>query len=190
MSLTIDPVRDDIRHLRAYQRQFPALRNWTVLTGSPRVVGRVWHTLGVWRHMTRLKPPLPRDWVTGAPLTTDIAHTDELIFISADQRFRYEMDGYGNVPPSTIPHRIYRFMDALGHRNVASPDPGSWTPAQVNEVLRLGARERGMRARPCSSRCSRRCAPRAPGPLTTPGRPRSASGCRCSRSPSAPRRRT
>jgi protein SCO1/2 len=135
VSLTIDPVRDDAEHLLAYQRQFPALRNWMVLTGSPTVVGRVWNTLGVWRHVTHLKPPLPRDWVTGTRLTTDIAHTDELIFIDGHQRFRYEMDGYGNVRPSMIPHRIYRFMDALGHRNVATPDPGSWTPAQVEQVL-------------------------------------------------------
>jgi len=135
VSLTIDPMRDDARHLLAYQRQFPALRNWTVLTGSPAVVARVWDTLGVWRHRTHVKPPLPRDWVTGAPLTTDIAHTDELIFIDGSQRFRYEMDGYGDVPPSMIPHRIYRFMDALGHRNVATPDPGSWTPSQVSQVV-------------------------------------------------------
>jgi protein SCO1/2 len=135
VSLTIDPTRDDGRHLRAYQRQFPHLRNWTVLTGSPRVVGQVWHTLGVWRHVTRLKPPLPHDWVTGAPLTTDIAHTDELIFVNGSQRFRYEMEGYGNVPTSAIPRRIYHFMDALGHRNASSPDPGSWSPAGVVEVL-------------------------------------------------------
>ena len=107
------------------------------------MVGGVWHTLGVWRHMTRLKPPFPHDWVTGAPLTTDIAHTDELIFISGDQRFRYEMDGYGDVPPSRIPHRIYRFMDALGRRNVATqilvrgPPPGEPGPA-------LGARDHPM----------------------------------------------
>ena len=73
VSLTIDPTRDDGRHLGAYQRQFPHLPNWTVLTGSPRVVDQVWRTLGVWRHVTRLKPPLPRDWVTGRSLTTDIA---------------------------------------------------------------------------------------------------------------------
>ncbi len=136
VSLTIDPTRDDGRHLRAYQRQFPALPNWTVLTGSPSAVDSIWHTLGVWRHVTHLKAPLPRDWVTGARLTTDIAHTDELIFIDAGQRFRYEMEGYGNVRPSTIPPRIYHFMDALGHRNAASPDPGSWTPSEVDRVLR------------------------------------------------------
>jgi cytochrome oxidase Cu insertion factor (SCO1/SenC/PrrC family) len=136
VSLTIDPTRDDARHLRAYQRQFGALPNWTVLTGSRRAVDQVWHTLGVWRHLTHLKPPYPRDWVTGARLTTDIAHTDELILVDAHQNFRYELEGYGNVPPSSMPMRIYHFMDRLGHRNVSTPDPRSWTPAQVTQVLR------------------------------------------------------
>lgn len=135
VSITIDPLRDDVRHLRAYERQFGALPNWTLLTGSPAVVDRLWNRLGVWRHRTRLETPYPRDWLTGAALTTDIAHTDELIFVDGEQSFRYEMDGYGNVSPSSIPGRIYRFMDRLGHRNASSPDPGAWTPAQVSDVV-------------------------------------------------------
>ena len=135
VSVTIDPGRDDVRHLRAYERQFGAMPNWTLLTGSRGVVDDLWDTLGVWRHRTRLERPYPRDWVTGAPLTTDIAHTDELIFVDGDQRFRYEMDGYGNVPAEAIPGRIYRFMDRLGHRNVSAADAGSWTPAQVTDVV-------------------------------------------------------
>jgi len=136
VSLTIDPVRDDQRHLRAYQRQFGEVPHWTVLGGRRPVVDQVWKTLGVWRRVTHVKPPLPRDWVTGAPLSTDIAHTDELIFIDGHQDFRYEMEGYGTVRPSAIPKRIYRFMDELGHRNVSTPDPGTWTPSQVTRVLR------------------------------------------------------
>jgi len=135
VSVTIDPGRDDEHHLRAYERQFGALPNWTLLTGSRPVVDELWDTLGVWRHRTRLERPYPRDWVTGAPVTSDISHTDELIFIDGDQRFRYEMDGYGDVPPAAIPGRIYRFMDRLGHRNVSVADAGSWTPAQVTEVV-------------------------------------------------------
>lgn len=136
VSLTVDPTRDDGRHLTAYQRQFGSIPNWTLLTGRPAVVNHLWNTLGVWRRRTHLKPPLPKDWVTGAALTTDVAHTDEMIVIDAADRFRYEMDGYGNVPPSAIPSRIYSFMDALGRSNVAHPDPGSWTPAQMDQVVR------------------------------------------------------
>jgi protein SCO1/2 len=121
--------------LRAYRRQFGSLPNWTVLRGTPAVVSKLWTRLGVWRHQTRLHPPYPTDWVTGKPLTTDIAHTDELIFISGDQRFQYEMEGAGNVGPRGVPTRIYHFMDALGHRNATTPQPGAWTPRQVASVL-------------------------------------------------------
>ncbi len=136
VSLTIDPRRDDQRHLRAYRRQFGALPNWTVLRGSRAVVDRLWDRMGVWRRQTHLHRPYPTDWLTGRPLTTDIAHTDELIFISGDQRFRYEMEGAGNVAPREVPGRIYRFMDALGHRNAKAPAAGSWTPRQVAGALR------------------------------------------------------
>jgi protein SCO1/2 len=136
VSLTIDPRRDDLRHLRAYRQQYGALPNWTVLRGSPSVVDRLWQRLGVWRRQTRLHAPYPTDWLTGRPLTTDIAHTDELVFINGDQRFRFEMDGAGDVGPRVIPARIYHFMDALGHRNAATPGAGSWTPAQVTRALR------------------------------------------------------
>ena len=53
----------------------------------------------------------------------------------ARQNFRYELEGYGNVHRPRSPSRIYDFMDRLGHRNVSTPDPGSWTPAGVTQVL-------------------------------------------------------
>jgi protein SCO1/2 len=136
VSLTIDPTRDDARHLRAYQRTFGPYDNWMVLGGSPSAVDQVWKRLGIWIHQTRNTPPYPRDWVTGQPLTTDLSHTDELIFINGNQQFRYEMDGTGTLRSvRMIPRRIYRFMDALGHRNITSPSPGDWSPAQVAEIV-------------------------------------------------------
>ncbi len=99
ISVTIDPTRDDVRHLRAYERQFGAVPNWTLLTGFPRSP-RSWGTRSGSGAAGPPRGPYHRDWVTGAPVTTDIAHTDELIFIDGDQNFRYEMDGYGTVPAS------------------------------------------------------------------------------------------
>jgi cytochrome oxidase Cu insertion factor (SCO1/SenC/PrrC family) len=137
VSLTIDPIRDDARHLRAYQRTFGPFDNWLVLGGSPTVVDQVWKRLGIWIHRTRNSTPYPRDWVTGQSLTTDLSHTDELIFIDGAQQFRFELDGTGTVrSPRMIPARIYTFMDALGHRNVTNPSAGGWSPAQVTDVVR------------------------------------------------------
>jgi cytochrome oxidase Cu insertion factor (SCO1/SenC/PrrC family) len=137
VSLTIDPVRDDARHLHTYRRTFGSPSHWEVLGGSPAVVDAIWKRLGIWIHPTHNSRPYPRDWVTGQPLTTDLSHTDELIFIDGDQDFRYEVDGTGTVKsPKSIPHRLYRFMDALGHRNVKDPSAGDWSPAQVSQALR------------------------------------------------------
>ena len=137
VSLTIDPIRDDARHLRAYQRAFGHRDNWLVLGGSPTVVDQLWKRLGIWIHRSRNSKPYPRDWVTGRPLTTDLSHTDELIVIDGDQRFRYELEGSGSVGSArTIPTRIYRFMDALGHRNAKHPSAGGWSPGQVTDVVR------------------------------------------------------
>jgi hypothetical protein len=96
----------------------------------------LWDTLGIWRRTVSLSPPYPRDWLTHQPLTVDIQHTDDLIFIGPQQRVRFEIDGPGSVrSASALPGRIYSFMDKTGHRNVSNPSAGSWTGPQVLRVL-------------------------------------------------------
>lgn len=137
LSITIDPVRDDRRHLVGYQRLFGRLPNWELVTGSAAVIKELWDRLGVWRRTVPVRRPYPRDWLTHAPLTVDIQHSDDLIFIDASQRFRFEIDGPGAVSSiDALPERIYSFMDRLGHRNVRKPSPGSWSSQQVERVLR------------------------------------------------------
>jgi protein SCO1/2 len=143
VSLTIDPTRDDRRHVAAYRRTFGAPGNWETATGDPRAVNRLWDRLGVWRRRVHVAAPYPRDWLTGAPLTTDIQHTDDLIFIDARQRFRFEMDGSAAVRGATMPARIARFMDALGRRNLARPSPHSWSGRDVERVLHWLIDEQG-----------------------------------------------
>jgi cytochrome oxidase Cu insertion factor (SCO1/SenC/PrrC family) len=145
LSITIDPGRDDRRHLAAYRRLFGSVPNWELLTGASHDINELWNRLGVWRHTVRLTPPYPRDWLTHRPATVDIQHSDDLIFIDRGSRFRFEIDGPGAVHSAkTLPARIYRFMDALGHRNVRDPSAGSWSAAQVLSVLRWLADEGGQ----------------------------------------------
>jgi cytochrome oxidase Cu insertion factor (SCO1/SenC/PrrC family) len=137
LSITIDPGRDDVRHLAAYERSFGHLANWELLTGDPAAVNELWDRLGVWRRTVSLSPPYPRDWLTHQPLAVDIQHSDDLIFLSPDQRFRFEIDGPASVPSvHSLPSRIYAFMDGVGHQNVRSPSAGSWSARQVLQVLR------------------------------------------------------
>jgi protein SCO1/2 len=144
LSITIDPAGDDLRHLTAYRRTFGRLPNWRALTGPPVVVDRLWDRLGVWRRQVRVPRPYPRDWVTGRPLTTDIQHTDDLVFIDARQRFRFELEGTAALrSPRQVPRRIYAFMDRLGHQNARFPGRGSWSASQVTDVLQWLLRDRG-----------------------------------------------
>lgn len=137
LSITIDPRRDDVAHLSAYERSFGRLPNWELLTGSAAQLNRLWDRLGIWRHTVAVPRPYPRDWLTHQPLTFDIQHSDDLIFISPDERFRFEMDGPGSVSSRhAVPARIYTFMDTLGRQNVRRPSAGSWSAAQVLRVLR------------------------------------------------------
>jgi protein SCO1/2 len=137
LSITIDPRRDDRKHLAAYERSFGPLSNWELLTGSTADLNKLWDRLGIWRRTVSVSRPYPRDWLTHQPLVFDIQHSDDLIFIGPDERFRFEIDGPGSVSSRDgLPHRIYTFMDALGHRNLRRPSPGSWSAAQVLHVLR------------------------------------------------------
>lgn len=136
LSITIDPTRDDTRHLAAYRRLFGPLHNWEALTGSSADLDRFWKKLGIWRRTVRVEAPYPRDWLTGARLTTDIQHTDDLVFVDGAQRFRFEIDGPASVrSPADLPSKIVGFMDDLGHRNIRDPSAGSWSGAQVQRVL-------------------------------------------------------
>lgn len=136
LSITIDPARDDRRHVAAYRRQFGPLTNWETLTGSPSDITYLWDRLGVWRRTVRVSPPYPRDWLTGRPLKSDIQHTDDVVFIDAHQRFRFLIDGPGSVPSrQQVPPKIYSFMDRLGHQNIRRPSAGSWSAAQVDQVV-------------------------------------------------------
>jgi protein SCO1/2 len=84
-----------------------------------------------------LSAPYPRDWLTGRPLTSDIQHTDDLVFIDAHQRFRFLIDGPGSVPSRRLlPPRIYTFMDTAGRQIVRRPTAGSWSAAEVEQVVR------------------------------------------------------
>lgn len=137
LSITIDPRRDDLRPLAAYRKLFGRLPNWDLATGSVTDINRLWDKLGVWRRTVSLKPPYPRDWLTSQPLSVDIQHSDDLIFIGPNARFRYLIDGPGAVGSTrSIPSTIYGFMDRLGHKNVTNPDAGSWSATDVVAVLR------------------------------------------------------
>lgn len=131
ITLTVDPARDTPAQLRAYQRQYGgrALPNWLLLTGKAADVHAIWKFFGVfWKKVPQDEPV--RNWRTGAPLTYDIQHSDEVFFLDARQRERYILDGMPTAPAGTpIPERIRGFLSDEGRTNLHKN--GVWTAAQA-----------------------------------------------------------
>src|SRR5260370_41061445 len=83
VALSADPSRDTPSRLRVYRALVGAPANWSLLTGSPAVLGRIWRHLGVWYQQVAEDPPPGGDWLTGKPLTYDLAHQDALPYRDA-----------------------------------------------------------------------------------------------------------
>lgn len=138
ISLTVDPARDTPTQLKAYRHLFTdPPSNWQAWTGSPKNVNKLWDYFGVWRKRVADDPgPAPHNWRTGAPLTYDVQHSDELFFLDSSGRERFVLEGAPYAPSGTVPKALRNFMSAEGRKNLKSPASTAWTEAQAKTVLR------------------------------------------------------
>src|ERR1700751_2360492 len=79
VELTVDPGRDTPSRLRAYRKLIGAPANWSLLTGRPAVIERIWRYFGVWYQRVGEDRPAGTDWLTGRTLSYDIDHAAELL---------------------------------------------------------------------------------------------------------------
>lgn len=137
LSITIDPDRDTTGQLAAYRNLYaPAPANWTLLTGSDATVAALWKALGVYVEKVPDTPPAPKSWLTGAPLTYDLTHSDEVFFLDRHGVDRFVLDGVPHLAPGApLPGRLASFMDATGRANVSHPQPGAWTLKQELQAV-------------------------------------------------------
>lgn len=140
VSITVDPQRDQGAQLKAYNALFaptPASwTSWTSLTGPPAAIKTLWDRLGVYREKVAQENPPPKNWRTGAPLTYDIEHSDEVFFLDARQHERFVIEGPPHLSgKNALPAVLDTFMDDDGHHSLAHPDPTDWTPPQAITVI-------------------------------------------------------
>jgi protein SCO1 len=135
LSITVDPERDTPHQLAAYRKlyaQANAIPNWQLLTGSKAAIAALWHYLGVWYKRVPEGTPPDHDWLTGKPLTYDVAHSDQVFLFDDQQHERMEMSGHAHVPsPSTVPPRLRAYLSKLGHRHLDHPGADTWTAQDV-----------------------------------------------------------
>lgn len=137
VSLTVDPGRDTRDQLQAYRSLFTdPPRDWQAWTGSAKNVNALWDYLGVWRKRVADDPgPAPHNWRTGAKLTYDVQHSDEVFFFDAAGRERFVLEGVPYASAGSVPSTLRSFMSAEGRKNLQHPAATAWTKAQAETVI-------------------------------------------------------
>ena len=133
---TVDPKRDTVKRLAAYQKLFGANPNWTFATGDQTGLNKLWSFLGVdHEQVGEDTHPAPRDWWTGAALTYDIQHQDVVYVIDPRGHLRWLDNGTPNTMGSAPPPTMLRFLSAQGKQNLASPTDPTWTVKDIEQAL-------------------------------------------------------
>jgi protein SCO1 len=131
VELTVDPSRDTLSRLRAYRKLIRLPANWSLLTGSPAVIGQIWRYFGVrYQRVAEGRPP-GTDWLTGRTLSYDVDHQDALVYLDARGRERFVVMGNPNARAAPIAPALRRFLNAEGRANLSHPDASTWTAAEA-----------------------------------------------------------
>jgi protein SCO1 len=138
LEITVDPQRDTPARLRAYEKYFaPAPSGWTTLRASPADTERLWKYFGVDYGRQKEEKPASPDWLTHKPLTYDVYHSDDLIFLDASGHQRFivnaDPDTTGTASP---PKALVQFLNPSGLKSLYHPDVvGDWTVKQGMQVF-------------------------------------------------------
>jgi protein SCO1/2 len=124
---TVDPDRDTVPRLAAYQKDFGA--NWDLWTGSAASVAAFWKAFGVTYQKVPEDQPPKRDSWTGQPLTYDVVHTDGYILIDPSGRERFVDASAPNVPG--LSPKLRSLLDQEAQKGLAHPEQPNWTVANA-----------------------------------------------------------
>jgi protein SCO1 len=147
VELTVDPGRDTPARLRAYRALVGAGANWSLLTGRPAVIKRIWGFFGVWYQRVAEGRPPGVDWLTGKPLRYDVTHQDALIYLDAGGRERFVVVGSPNAAGAWVTPALRRFLSVQGREDLSHPDASTWTAAEaLSPIAWLTGRPVGLPA--------------------------------------------
>jgi len=139
LELSVDPQRDTVRRMKAYQRLYGALPDWRLATGNPAQVLALWRALGVSTEKTRPQDTV-RDWLTGTLVhhSYDVHHQDVVMVLGASGRLRWITVGRPDARGTRLPTGLHAFLNEEGRRNYAHPNADgadSWTAHDVEQAV-------------------------------------------------------
>jgi cytochrome oxidase Cu insertion factor (SCO1/SenC/PrrC family) len=121
---TVDPGRDTVARLAAYDKEFGA--DWDLWTGTPANLAAFWKAFGVAYQIVPEEQPPHADWFTGQPLTYDVVHTDGYILINAKGRERF-VDASAPNLHGKLDAKLTSLLDAGGVYGLHHPQRTDWT---------------------------------------------------------------
>jgi protein SCO1/2 len=124
---TVDPGRDTVARLAAYQKEFGA--DWDLWTGTPAAIAAFWKPFGVSYQKVPEEQPPELDWWTGKPLTYDMIHTDGYILIDHAGRERFVDASAPNMPG--LSPKLKALLDDQGLHDLTHPLQPDWTVGQA-----------------------------------------------------------
>jgi protein SCO1 len=124
LEATVDPGRDTVPRLAAYEKEFGA--DWDLWTGTPANIAAFWKPFGVEYQIVPEEQPAKIDWYTGKPLTYDVEHTDGYILISPTGRERF-VDASAPNQKGALDAKLRGLLNDGGVHELDNPQATDWT---------------------------------------------------------------
>ena len=125
---TVDPGRDTVARLAAYEKEFGA--DWDLWTGTPANIAAFWKPFGVEYQIVPEEQPAKIDWYTGKPLTYDVEHTDGYILISPSGRERF-VDASAPNQKGALDAKLRGLLNDGGVHELDNPQATDWTTTEA-----------------------------------------------------------
>ena len=125
---TVDPGRDTVARLAAYEKEFGA--DWDLWTGTPSDIAAFWKPFGVEYQIVPEEQPPKIDWFTGKPLTYDVDHTDGYILIDTAGRERF-VDATAPNEKGQLDPKLQGLLNEGGVHELENPQAPDWTTADA-----------------------------------------------------------
>ena len=125
---TVDPGRDTVARLAAYEKEFGA--DWDLWTGTPAAIAAFWKPFGVEYQIVPEAQPAMIDWYTGKPLTYDVEHTDGYILVDPSGHERF-VDASAPDQKGALNAKLRGLLNVDGLHELQNPQAPDWTTADA-----------------------------------------------------------
>ncbi len=125
VELSVDPAHDSVARLSSFAKLTGA--SWTLATGSPSQVSRLWRALGQFYQSGKATGAVPRDALTGAPAAHGVTYANAVYFVGTSGALRISDFA---APQAGLDAAAKHLVSAEGVA-IPAPTTSGWTVRQA-----------------------------------------------------------